>query len=189
MNIQQSDKRWAQGDAPPDVITIGDPALRQPAVPYEKPSDAQGLCDEMVARLRALNGAGLAANQIGQARAVVVIEVRKTDFFPDRPESPLYTMINPVILSRSGVANEDWEGCFSIPGLMGKVPRADQIEVEYYSPNGTRCRERFDGYLARVVQHECDHLEGTIFLDRMNSMSSISTIANYTRFHRPHAEV
>lgn len=180
-----SDERWAGGGEIPGVVTIGDPALRRVACPVADVETARSLCNTMVQRLRALKGAGLAANQIGEEAAIAAIEVRKTDFFPDRPESPLYVMVNPRIIERTEALIDDWEGCFSVPGIMGRVPRSESIVVEYQDADGVRCQERMNGYLARVVQHECDHLEGTIFLDRMTSMDSISTIANYARFHAP----
>ncbi len=182
---EQSDERWAGGGEIPGVVTVGDPALRRVARPVDDARGARGLCDTLVQHLRALKGAGLAANQIGQELAVVVIEVRKTDFFPDRPESPLYVMVNPRIVERSDTLVEDWEGCFSVPGIMGRVPRSESIVVEYQDAEGEHHSERLSGYLARVVQHECDHLAGTIFLDRMSSMASISTIANYAQYHAP----
>jgi len=179
----QSDERWAGGGEIPGVVTIGDPALRRMARRVAEVQIARLLCDTMVQRLRSLKGAGLAANQIGEEAAIAVVEVRKTDFFPDRPESPLYVMVNPRILERTETLVDDWEGCFSVPGIMGRVPRSESIVVEYQDANGDSHQERMSGYLARVVQHECDHLEGTIFLDRMTSMDSISTIANYAQFH------
>jgi len=178
-----SDERWTGGGEIPGVVTVGDPALRRVARPVADVETARSLCDTMVERLRSLKGAGLAANQIGEEAAIAVIEVRKTDFFPDRPESPLYVMINPRIIERTEPVVDDWEGCFSVPGIMGRVPRSDSIVIEYLDANGDSHHERMDGYLARVVQHECDHLQGTIFLDRMTSMDSMSTIANYARFH------
>jgi peptide deformylase len=93
-------------------------------------------------------------------------------------------MVNPQIESASDEIEEDWEGCFSVPGLMGRVPRHRSVHVTYLDDNGERREERFSGYVARVVQHELDHLAGTLFLDRMPSMTSITTVANWLRFHR-----
>ncbi len=181
---QKSDARWATGRTPAGIVTVGDPRLRTVARPVEDTSQVTDLADAMVRKLRELNGAGLAANQIGEEAAVVVIEVRKTDVFPDRPESPLYVMINPKILDVSDEFVDEWEGCFSVPGLMGKVPRPKSLRVAYYSPDGEKHAESFDGYLARVVQHELSHLEGKDFLDFMPSMESITTVENWLKFHR-----
>ena len=130
-----------------------------------------------------MDGAGLAAPQIGEAVAAVVVEVRKTDLFPDRPESPLYQMANPKVISASEHTEPGWEGCFSVPGLMGIVYRPRQIEVTYQDAEGRDERGMFEGYLARVIQHEVDHLQGIVFLDRMTSMQSLTTTENYARFH------
>lgn len=180
----RSDPQWVKGEAPVGIITVGDPRLRRVARPVDDLSTAKPLADMMVAKLRELNGAGLAANQIGEDLAIVVIEVRKTDIFPDRPESPLYVMINPKIIEVDEELVDEWEGCFSVPGLMGKVQRSKTLRVEYCSPDGKQHIESFDGYLARVVQHELSHLEGRDFLDYMDSMESITTVENWLKFHR-----
>jgi peptide deformylase len=184
MTQPDSDAAWKTGGAHPDIVTVGDPALRRPVEPVDDVVAARAKLDEMVALLRELTGAGLAAPQVGWPAAAVVVEVRKTAVFPDRPESPLYVMVNPTIEFASDEIEEDWEGCFSVPGLMGRVPRHQSVEVAYLDENGERREERFSGYVARVVQHELDHLAGTIFLDRMTSMASITTVANWLRFHQ-----
>jgi peptide deformylase len=126
-----------------------------------------------------LNGAGLAAPQIGASLKVVVVEVRKTDVFPDRPTSPLLQMINPVITKLAGETEDGWEGCFSVPGIMGLVPRSATVTVEYTTADGAHVSDTYSGYLARVIQHEIDHLEGIEFVDRMTSMESLATVKNY----------
>jgi len=183
MTTAKSDKQWMTGGAHSSLVTVGDPTLRQGAAVVTDYREISTLCDRLVDLLRELNGAGLAAPQIGVAARVIVVEVRKTDLFPNRPESPLYVMINPRIKQTSEEIEEGWEGCFSVPGLMGLVPRFKSILLEYSTADGTMKEESFDGYLARVIQHECDHLDGTIFLDRMTSMKSITTVANYVHFH------
>lgn len=183
MPQEQSDQRWMAGQELPGVVTVGDPTLRTPARPVQEVSAVKPLCDRMVASLRDLSGAGLAANQVGEPVAIVVVEVRRTELFPDRPESPLYVMVNPEIVDRSSRLANDWEGCFSIPGLMGQVERSENITVEYMTPDGERRRDEFSGYLARVIQHECDHLAGTLFVDRMKSMDTLSTVSNYVQYH------
>jgi peptide deformylase len=180
----KSDARWARGETPTEIVTVGDPRLREPAKVVTDVAVIRALADRLVAKLRELNGAGLAANQLGEPEAIVAIEVRKTDVFPYRPESPLYVMVNPTIVEQSEQLVDEWEGCFSIPGLMGKVPRPSRVTVEYTNLDGKRIREDFEGYLARVVQHELSHLEGRDFLDYMTSMESITTVENWLQFHR-----
>lgn len=182
--MDKSDRRWLKGEAPPGIVTVGDPVLRKHARQVDNPADVKELADMMVAKLRELNGAGLAANQVGENVAVIVIEVRKTDVFPDRPESPLYVLVNPKIADVDEELVDEWEGCFSVPGLMGKVRRPKSVRVEYSTPDGERRTDSFDGYLARVVQHELSHLEGRDFLDYMESMESITTVENWLKFHR-----
>jgi len=179
-----SDPSWKTGGAHPDIVTVGDPALRRPVEPIDDIAAASAKLDGMVALLRELKGAGLAAPQVGWPVAAVVVEVRKTAVFPDRPESPLYLMVNPSIESASDEIEEDWEGCFSVPGLMGRVRRHQSVRVTYLDEHGERCEQAFSGYVARVVQHELDHLAGTVFLDRMTSMASITTVTNWLRFHQ-----
>lgn len=186
MEIAKSDRDWISGIAGDGVVTIGDPRLKAPCAPIETPSEAGDLLEGMVARLRALNGAGLAAPQTGASVRAIVVEVRKTDVFPDRPTSPLIQMINPVITEVSDELITDWEGCFSVPGLMGLVDRASSIRVAYVSPNGASETEAYSGYVARVLQHEIDHLNGIEFVDRMKDMTSLSTVKNYLAHHLPH---
>lgn len=183
MSDIKSDRQWMSGGAHQDIVTVGDPLLRKQSGVLKDIAQAKLLGERMVSLLRELKGAGLAAPQIGASARIVVVEVRKTDLFPNRPESPLYVMINPIVEEASENMEEGWEGCFSVPGLMGQVPRHKSITVRYTTPEGSEHQEIFDGYIARVVQHECDHLEGRIFLDHMMSMDSLTTVANYIRFH------
>lgn len=183
MQLAKSDRGWMSGTAGDDVVTIGDPRLKRETKSVGDATEVAGLLDRMTSRLRELNGAGLAAPQIGASVKVVVVEVRKTDVFPDRPTSPLLQMINPVITERSGKTETGWEGCFSVPGLMGIVPRSDTIAVEYTASDGAHLTERYSGYLARVIQHEIDHLDSIEFLDQMTSMESLTTVKNYLEFH------
>ena len=164
-----------------NIITVGNPILRQPAGYAENIGQVKPICDRMVEILRELKGAGLAAPQIGESIRIIVVEVRKNELFHDRPESPLYVMINPEVTHISDDKEEGWESCFSVPGLIGMVPRFKRIRVNYISTDGTQHNQAFDVYLARVIQHECDHLDGIIYLDRMGSMQSISTIDNWKR--------
>ncbi|MEV0453655.1 peptide deformylase [Catellatospora methionotrophica] len=184
MTTYKSSQDWIAGIASEGVVTIGDPRLKAPTAAVEAIGEVETLLGEMVARLRALNGAGLAAPQIGASVKAVVVEVRKTDVFPDRPEHPLTQMVNPVILRQSEELVTDWEGCFSVPGLMGLVPRHQHIQVSYIDESGNAVTNDFHGYAARVVQHEVDHLAGVEFLNRMLSMDSITTVSNYLTHHR-----
>ncbi|MGH4016888.1 MAG: peptide deformylase [Pseudonocardiaceae bacterium] len=133
MKLAKSDRGWMSGVAGADVVTIGDPRLKAETEAIDDVHEVADLFARMVDRLRELNGAGLAAPQIGASVKVIVVEVRRTDVFPDRPTSPLLQMINPVIVEQSGTIEAGWEGCFSVPGLMGLVPRSETITVMYTS--------------------------------------------------------
>lgn len=126
---------------------------------------------------------GLAAPQLDIPLALAVIEVRKTTLFPNCPESPLTQMVNSALTAVTDERGLDWEGCFSVPGLMGLVPRYQTVEVRYTDPAGRKVTEEYRGYVARVIQHEVDHLEGTLFLDRMESMATLTTVDNYRKSH------
>ncbi|WP_155371836.1 peptide deformylase [Catellatospora vulcania] len=184
MALPPSSRDWITGVASEGVVTIGDPRLKAPTLEATSADQVKPLLDAMVSRLRSLNGAGLAAPQIGAATKAIVVEVRRTDVFPDRPEHPLVQMVNPMIVDHSAGQVTDWEGCFSVPGIMGPVPRFESITVTYLNEAHTPVTQTFTGYVARVVQHEIDHLSGVEFVDRMADLSRLTTVANYLAHHR-----
>jgi peptide deformylase len=180
-----ADQGSAEGAAHPELVTIGTPMLRQPTERITDFDNARELCDRLVFLLGEINGAGLAANQIGVWQRAMVFQVRKTELHPDRPETPLYVMINPDILEMSEETVDAWEGCFSVPGYMGLVPRACRLKCRWDSIDGQEHVEEFEGWAARVIQHECDHLDGKVYIDRMKSMLNFSTQPNYREFNLP----
>ncbi len=163
----------------PDIVTLGDPILKLACSKVENIAGISDHCKKMVSLLRELKGAGLAGPQIGLHKRIIVVEVRKTELFPNRIESPLYVMINPEIIKASLEVEEGWEGCFSVPGMVGLVERSKNITVKYQSQAGQEHLENFEGYLARVIQHECDHLDGYLYLEKMKDISRLSTVENY----------
>lgn len=185
MTLPSSSPDWIAGVAGEGVVTIGDPRLTAPAAVVRSARDVRSLLGAMVDRLRSLNGAGLAAPQIGASVRVVVVEVRRTDVFPDRPEHPLVKMINPVVIGHTAGEVVDWEGCFSVPGIMGRVPRHETVTVTYLDEDDVAVTRQLEGYVARVVQHEIDHLSGVTFMQRMRSLESLTTVPNYLAHHRP----
>jgi len=184
MTRPRSDNNWVKGIADDGVVTLGDPRLKAPTAAVTA-ADAADLLGSLVTRLRSLNGAGLAAPQIGASVRAAVVEVRRTDVFPDRPETGLIQMVDPVVVDRSAETTLDWEGCFSVPGYLGRVPRADRVTVRYTTETGQHTTREFTGYPARVVQHEIDHLDGFVYLDRMPDMTALTTAQNYLEHHRP----
>ncbi|MFD7310744.1 peptide deformylase [Promicromonospora sp. NPDC059942] len=184
MSQHRSDDNWIKGVADDDLVTIGDPRLKAPTSEIEA-DQAQELLATLTTRLRELNGAGLAAPQIGVSVRAAIVEVRRTDVFPDRPETGLIQILNPTVLERSAETVLDWEGCFSVPGYLGLVPRSETITVRYTDETGQILTSEVSGYAARVFQHEIDHLDGLVYLDRMPDMTSLTTTQNYLDHHRP----
>ncbi|MEV0892510.1 peptide deformylase [Promicromonospora sp. NPDC050262] len=185
MTQHRSDDTWIKGVADDDLVTIGDPRLKAPTSEIDADDDARDLLATLTTRLRELNGAGLAAPQIGVPVRAAIVEVRRTDVFPDRPETGLIQILNPTVLERSAETVLDWEGCFSVPGYLGQVPRSESITVRYTDETGQTITTEVSGYAARVFQHEIDHLDGLVYLDRMPDMTSLTTTQNYLDHHRP----
>ena len=167
--------------ASPRLVHIGDPIIRAVARPIQAPMQAAKICRVLTEKLWEIRGAGLAAPQIGVPYRIFVFEVKPTELFPDREASPLYTMINPEVEIMYESVIEDWEGCFSVPGFLGLVPRAKAVRVRWTDPDESKREEVFDDYRARVIQHELDHLNGVVYIDRMPDMSTFTTRENYLK--------
>jgi peptide deformylase len=166
-----------------DVVTIGDPLLREPTKEITDLKEVAPICDLMVRRLREeLKGAGLAANQIGIPARILVAELRKNELFPNRPESPLYIMLNPKIISQSDEKIDGWEGCFSIPNMVALIPRHKSILVTYLTLDGVEHKETFSEDIARTIQHEVDHLDGILYFERLKDPRNIMTRDNFRKF-------
>lgn len=161
------------------IRTIGDPVLATPAPEVGGVDEARRVFGTLTDALRQLQGAGLAAPQLGISIAAAVVEVHKNALFPDRTETPLICIANPTLLSHSEETVDDWEGCFSVPGYLGLVPRWTSIDVRYLDADGEHLTASFTDYTARVVQHEMDHLAGRVCLSRMRSMDSLTTVENF----------
>lgn len=143
------------------IVTYPDPILRQQAKAVSKPDDAtKKLVEEMIATMRRENGLGLAANQVGALQKVVVYD----------DGTGLGILINPKIVSASG-EQVGVEGCLSVPGLQGEVKRASSVEVRATDLNGKPIKIKAEGLLARIFQHELDHLNGKLFIDRADPNS------------------
>jgi len=168
------------------VARLGHPVIRAPAVAVPRETIAspamQAFIDDMVETMREYDGVGLAAPQVHVSKQVAVIEVQENRRYPGEGPIPLTVLINPKILGASERHLEDWEGCLSVEGLRGQVPRADSLDVEAYNRNGERTRFRAEGFFARVIQHECDHLAGKVFLDRMPNLGSLTHLQEFVRY-------
>ena len=157
------------------VLKMGHPILKQVASPVQRTGESEllELVQDLEDTMRALNGAGLAAPQIGVSLRVVVFEVNANPRYPDVEPIPFSVLVNPELEPIGDSMAEDWEGCLSVPGLRGRVPRHTQLRyrgVDQYGGLIDRC---VNGFHARVVQHEVDHLDGVLFPMRMRDLESL----------------
>jgi peptide deformylase len=168
------------------VARLGHPILRKIAEPVpieEIPSrEIQKLIDDMIDTMREYSGAGLAAPQVHESRQIVVIEVERNERYPHAPEIPLTVYVNPKISILTSKMEEDWEGCLSVIDFRGRVPRYERIRVETHTREGKKLDFVAEGFFARVIQHESDHLIGKVFLDRMRDLTSLSYLAEHLRY-------
>jgi peptide deformylase len=171
-----------------EIVTIGHPVLRlraeEVAADELSSPEIQALIDELIATMRAAHGAGLAAPQIAVPRRIAVVEVDHNPRYPYKPPIPLQVLINPVVTPlgpETFVANE---GCLSVPDLRGDVERSARIEVRSLDRDGRARTDVWQGLSAGTFQHELDHLDGTLFIDRVTDPTTLSTWAHFDRYRR-----
>lgn len=168
------------------VARLGHPVLRYVAEPI--PPDqimtpaVQEFIDDLIETMYEYDGAGLAAPQVHVSQQIVAMEVSENPRYPEAPSIPLAVYINPEITPLSETMDEDWEGCLSVPGLRGRVPRHTMIRLRAYDRQGKRVDFVAEGFHARVIQHECDHLQGKVYLDRMRDMSSFTFTEEFMKY-------
>ncbi|HVN52083.1 MAG TPA: peptide deformylase [Acidimicrobiales bacterium] len=170
------------------IVTIGDPVLREPArevAPEELGTPGvQALIDDLIDTMRDANGAGLAANQVGEPVRIAVIEVDHNPRYPYKPPIPLTVVVNPVLTPVDDEMVVINEGCLSVPDLRGDVARHVNVLVRYLDRDGVAHDEVKRGLTAGTFQHECDHLDGRLFVDRVTDPTTLSTWEQYERFRR-----
>lgn len=151
---------------------MGDPRLLQPARRVERfdTPELEELLRDMQDTMAALNGAGLAAPQIGADLQVVIFGVEHNPRYPDAEQVPFTVLINPVLTPLTEQMEEDWEGCLSIPGMRGLVPRHTRLRYQGMDTAGAPIDRTVTGFHARVVQHECDHLHGILYPMRISDL-------------------
>jgi peptide deformylase len=156
-----------------EILKMGDPRLLRQAEPVKQFGSAEliALIVDMFDTMYAANGAGLAAPQIGVNLQVVIFGFKQNQRYPEAAPVPETVLINPVLKPLSQETVEDWEGCLSVPGLRGVVPRWDELHYEGYDQHGNHISRDVDGFHARVVQHECDHLAGILYPMRIKDFS------------------
>ena len=166
------------------VARLGHPAVRGRAkdVPPArvKAPEIQRLIDDMVETMHEYDGVGLAAPQVHVGLRLAVIEVADDDERA-REAVPLTVLVNPVWRPIGRETEDGWEGCLSIPGLRGAVPRRRRLELRALDRKGKPWRVEADDFFARVIQHECDHLDGSVYLDRMKGMGTLSFVEEWER--------
>ena len=152
-----------------NVLRMGDPGLRMSAEPVARPGDpaVRAVIADMLDTMQACDGAGLAAPQIGVGLRIVIFGIDRNPRYPDAPPVPLTVLINPEITPLDGTLVDGWEGCLSVPGMRGLVPRHGRIRYRGLGADGAPLERDANGFHARVVQHECDHLDGILFPDRI----------------------
>jgi len=145
----------------------------------------QTLIDDMIETMRAANGAGLAANQVAETVRIAVVEVRPGNpRYPHKPPIPLTVIVNPLIEPLDPELAQINEGCLSVPDLRGEVPRHVTIRLRYLDRDGAEHEEVKRGLTAGTFQHELDHLDGTLFVDRVTDPRTLTTWEQFERFHR-----
>ncbi len=163
------------------IAHLGHPVLRTPAESVLVPAreSIRSLGADMLATLLAANGVGIAAPQVYESASLFVVASRPNPRYPDAPRMEPELMVNPRIVEQSTDLVAGWEGCLSIPGLRGLVPRAQRILVCYQNLEGETFNREFTDFVARVIQHEDDHLHGLVFLDRLASPRDVVTEREY----------
>ena len=166
-----------------EIAQLGNPVLRRKA---SRVSDLtspalQALVDDMFVTVQAANGAGIAAPQVSVSERLFIVCSKPSPRYPYAPDMEPEVLLNPVIERYSEETDKDWEGCLSIPGIRAMVPRSSSIDVSWETLDGEKMEQTYDGFLARVFQHETDHLDGIVYLDRVEDNADIVTEQEFIR--------
>jgi peptide deformylase len=159
------------------IAKLGEPVLRKKAKKIKniKSKETQKLIKGMLTCVKKSNGVGLAAPQIFISKQIMIISSKANDRYPHAPYMKDTVIINPKVIKTSKRKNTDWEGCLSIPGIRARVPRFNKIKIQYETIEGKKETKTFKGFIARVFQHEYDHLIGLVFIDRVETTKDIIT--------------
>lgn len=161
------------------IAPIGHPVLREPTRPVTADELASDQCrqfiDDLVETMRAAGGAGIAANQVYDGRRICAIEIADNPRYPYKPPHPLTILVNPEITWRSERVYHNNEGCLSVPGLRGDLDRAIEVVVRAWDRAGAEIEHRFVGLTAGTAQHEVDHLDGMLYVDRVADTRTLAT--------------
>jgi peptide deformylase len=166
-----------------EITQLGNSILRKQSQPVFDVTDPeiQSLIDCLIATAESANGVGIAAPQVAHSHRLFIVASRPNLRYPNAPFMEPTAIINPRIVSHSTETVKGWEGCLSIPGIRGLVPRYQAIEVEYTDRYGQLQHREMTDFVARIFQHELDHLDGVVFLDRVESNQELATEQEYLR--------
>ena len=168
------------------VTRLGHPVLRKVSqeisVKELKTAAMQKFIDDMIETMKEYDGVGLAADQVFTSKQVAVLEVADNPRYPKKPKVPLTVLVNPQITPLSDEMEEDWEGCLSVPDMRGRVPRYKSIRVQALDRRGKKLDFVANDFHARVIQHEFDHLNGKVYLDRMRDLSTLTFLQEFARY-------
>ncbi len=168
------------------IAKLGKPVLRrisEKGSPTELESPAmQAFIDNLVETMRVEDGVGLAAPQVSVSKQIIAVESEANPRYPDAPVLPLLILVNPVFTFMSNETQVGWEGCLSVDNLRGKVQRSSRVSVKALDRHGKPVSLDADGFLAVVLQHEVDHLNGKVFLDRMDDLSTLTHLAEFEQY-------
>lgn len=166
-----------------EIAQLGNPVLRLQAEPVTdvKSAEIQGIIQTMQNTLASTHGVGIAAPQISVSKQIIIIASRPTARYPTAPLMEPTVMINPVFQTYSDALEKDWEGCLSIPGIRALVPRYKAILIRYNNQLGKLVETKLEGFIARIFQHEYDHLQGKVYLDRIEDNKDIFSESEYLK--------
>ncbi len=171
-----------------EILHVGNPLLRERSLEITRDELAtpamQQLIDDMIDTMHAANGAGIAAPQVGELVRIATVEVTDNPRYPYKPRIPLTVLVNPIIEQLDEEVVEVNEGCLSVPNMRGNVMRHVNVRVRWWDRSGAEHDEVRRGLTAGTFQHECDHLDGILFLDRVHDTRSLTTWEQFERFHR-----
>jgi len=157
------------------IAQLGAPVIRRVATTIDdvNSDETQQLVDDLLKTVAEAQGMGIAAPQVSISKRLVIVCCQPNERYPYAPSMPPTPMLNPEVVWHSDEMEKDWEGCLSLPGVRAMVPRYESIQVAFNTREGERMKESMSGFLARVVQHELDHLDGLVFIDRVDSTRDI----------------
>lgn len=165
------------------IIKLGNPVLRQTSslITNFKDAEIQQLIDDLMATVASSNGVGIAAPQVDQLQRLFIVASRPNPRYPNAPLMEATAMINPKIVSHSTEIVKAWEGCLSVPGIRGLVPRFKSVNVEYTDINGNLQQQELVDFVARIFQHEYDHLNGILFVDLVETTQDLVSEEEYQK--------